>query len=96
MTLGGPSTFVRRLQYFHSSGLLYIGDEQGFLMVYLYHYAGRPGLSAKQAHYYIPSQFNTSINGIPGNDDSGAMGTFAALWVAYWRQSLSALRVGNS
>ncbi|KAF2096351.1 alpha-1,2-mannosidase [Rhizodiscina lignyota] len=78
-TLGGPSTFTKRLQYFHDSGLLYIGDEQGFLMVFLYHYAGRPGLSSKQAHFYIPSQFNTSITGIPGNDDSGAMGSFASL-----------------
>jgi putative alpha-1,2-mannosidase len=78
-TLGGPSTFVKRLDYFHESGLLYIGDEQGFLDVFLYHYAGRPAKSAERAHFYIPSQFNSSVNGIPGNDDSGAMGSFAAL-----------------
>ncbi|KAI9727482.1 MAG: hypothetical protein M1828_006424 [Chrysothrix sp. TS-e1954] len=77
--LGGPSTFVPRLNYLHDSGLLYIGDEQAFLPVYLYHYAGRPGLSANRSHSYIPSQFNTSLAGIPGNDDSGAMGSFAAL-----------------
>jgi putative alpha-1,2-mannosidase len=78
-TLGGPATFTRRLQFLHDSGLLYIGDEQAFLMVYLFHYSGRPGLSSKQVHFYIPSQFNDTINGIPGNDDSGAMGSFAAL-----------------
>ncbi|KAF2734321.1 alpha-1,2-mannosidase-like protein [Polyplosphaeria fusca] len=78
-TLGGADSFVKRLDYFHESGLLYIGDEQGFLMVYLYHYAGRPALSAERAHFYIPSQFNDTINGIPGNDDSGAMGSFEAL-----------------
>lgn len=78
-TLGGPTSFVNRLDYFHTSGLLYIGDEQGFLPVYLYHYAGRPGKSAERIHYYVPSQFNTSSNGIPGNDDSGAMGSFVAL-----------------
>ena len=78
-TLGGPATFVKRLDYFHESGLLYIGDEQGFLDVFLYHYAGRPAKSAERAHFYIPSQFNSSVNGIPGNDDSGAMGSFAAL-----------------
>ncbi|OQO05289.1 hypothetical protein B0A48_09056 [Cryoendolithus antarcticus] len=77
--LGGPDTFVKRLDYFHTSGLLYIGDEQGFLNVFLYHYAGRPGKSAERAHYYIPSQFNDTLAGIPGNDDSGAMGSFAAL-----------------
>nr|OQO21230.1 hypothetical protein B0A51_09314 [Rachicladosporium sp. CCFEE 5018] len=77
--LGGPDTSVKRLDYFHTSGLLYIGDEQGFLNVFLYHYAGRPGKSAERAHYYIPSQFNDTLAGIPGNDDSGAMGSFAAL-----------------
>lgn len=78
-TLGGRDTFIDRLTYFHDSGLLYIGDEQSFLTVNLFHYGGRPALSTKQTHAYIPSQFNTSINGIPGNDDSGAMGSFSTL-----------------
>ncbi|KAH9892407.1 alpha-1,2-mannosidase, putative subfamily [Xylariomycetidae sp. FL2044] len=78
-TLGGPDTFVSRLDYLHESGLLYVGDEQAFLTVYQYHYAGRPGKSAERIHYYIPSQFNTTTAGIPGNDDSGAMGSFVAL-----------------
>lgn len=78
-TLGGSDTFVRRLDYLHESGLLYIGDEQAFLPVFLYHYAGRPGLSANRSHSYIPSQFNTTLAGIAGNDDSGAMGSFIAL-----------------
>lgn len=78
--LGGPDAFTQRLRFFHDTpGLNYIGDEQAFLLVYLFHYAGRPGLSSYYRHVYIPSQFNDSINGIPGNDDSGAMGSFAAL-----------------
>lgn len=80
ITLGGPEAFVDRLQYFHDTpGLNYIGDEQAFLMLYLFHYAGRPGLSSYYRHFYIPSQFNDTVNGIPGNDDSGAMGSFVAL-----------------
>jgi putative alpha-1,2-mannosidase len=78
-TLGGPSSFVSRLDFLHESGLLYMGDEQAFLNVFLYHYAGRPALSAARAHSYIPSQFNNTDNGIPGNDDSGAMGSFVTL-----------------
>lgn len=78
-TMGGPDTFTRRLDFLHESGLLYMGDEQAFLKVFLYHYAGRPGLSAKRARSYIPSQFNDTLGGIPGNDDSGAMGSFQAL-----------------
>ncbi|OCK85358.1 glycoside hydrolase family 92 protein [Lepidopterella palustris CBS 459.81] len=76
--LGGPDRFVTRLDYFHSSGLADIGNEPVFLTVFNYHYAGRPGLSAKRAHSYIPSAFNASTSGIPGNDDSGAMGAFTA------------------
>lgn len=79
-TLGGDDRFVARLNYLHETpDLLYVGDEQSFLTIYLYHYAGRPGLSAQRIHTYIPSQFNTTVVGIPGNDDSGAMGSFAAL-----------------
>ncbi|PGH13501.1 hypothetical protein AJ79_03631 [Helicocarpus griseus UAMH5409] len=78
-TLGGADAFTSRLDFLHESGLLYIGNEQAFLPVYQYHYAGRPALSAKRAHSYIPSHFNASLNGIPGNDDSGGMGSFLAL-----------------
>ncbi|KAH7379775.1 glycoside hydrolase family 92 protein [Cadophora sp. MPI-SDFR-AT-0126] len=78
-TLGGPGEFSRRLSYLHTSGLLYIGDEQAFLPVFQFHYAGRPGLSAYFSHFYIPSQFNDTLSGIAGNDDSGAMGSFTTL-----------------
>ncbi|KAM4065246.1 glycosyl hydrolase family 92 protein [Hirsutella rhossiliensis] len=78
--LGGPGTFVRRLEYFHNTpGLFYLGDEQSYLLLFLFHYAGRPGLSAQYVHKYIPSAYNDTLNGIPGNDDSGAMGSFVAL-----------------
>lgn len=78
-TLGGHDRFVERLNWLHESGILYVGDEQSFLNLYLYHYAGRPALSSKRAHQYIPSLFNDTLVGIPGNDDSGAMGSFQAL-----------------
>ncbi|RYO84355.1 hypothetical protein DL764_009345 [Monosporascus ibericus] len=79
-TLGGPDEFVRRLEFMHNTpGLLYIGNEQSYLLVFIFHYAGRPGLSAQYAHKYIPGSFNDTVNGIPGNDDSGAMGSFTAL-----------------
>ena len=93
--LGGEETFLRRLDFFHTSGLADIGNEPVFLTVYMPHYAGRPGLSAKRAHSCeshqlmlvvsechltnlldIPSRFNASHAGLPGNDDSGAMASF--------------------
>lgn len=79
-TLGGTDTFVKRLQFMHDTeGLLYVGNEQSYLLFFLFHFAGHPGLSAKYAHKHIPSSFNDTLNGIPGNDDSGAMGSFTAL-----------------
>ncbi|KAL2127986.1 hypothetical protein VTI74DRAFT_9876 [Chaetomium olivicolor] len=74
--MGGADEFVKRLTYFHTSGISYMGNEQGFLPVYQFHYAGRPGLSSFFTHEYIPSLFNASVNGIPGNDDC-AMGAFS-------------------
>lgn len=75
---GGPSNFVKRLNYLHDQGITYIGNEPAFLTVFQYHYAGRPGLSAKRSHFYIPKFFDTTPDGLPGNDDSGAMGSFVA------------------
>ncbi|KAI0179810.1 glycoside hydrolase family 92 protein [Hypoxylon sp. FL1284] len=75
---GGPSQFVDRLDFLHDSNITYIGNEPAFLTVFQYHYAGRPALSAKRAHFYIPRFFDTTPEGLPGNDDSGAMGSFVA------------------
>ncbi|KAI1336984.1 glycoside hydrolase family 92 protein [Xylariaceae sp. FL0016] len=75
--LGGKERFTERLEYFHTSGINYMGNEPNFLSTFQFHYSGRPGLSSYWLHQYIPSQFNSSINGIPGNDDC-AMGAFSA------------------
>lgn len=76
--LGGPETFVKRLEYLHDQNITYIGNEPSFLTVYQYHYAGRPALSAKRAHFYVPAFFSPTNAGLPGNDDSGTMGAFLA------------------
>lgn len=77
-SLGGPASFVKRLDYIHDQNITVIGNEPCFLTVFQYHYAGRPALSAKRAHYYVPRAFNPTAGGLPGNDDSGAMGSFLA------------------
>jgi len=76
--LGGPEEFVRRLDYIHDQNITTISNEPSFLTVYQYHYAGRPALSAKRSHFYIPRYFSDTRGGLPGNDDSGAMGSFLA------------------
>ncbi|TPX18842.1 uncharacterized protein E0L32_011457 [Thyridium curvatum] len=74
--MGGDASFISRLDFFHTSGLADISNEPVFLTVYLYHWPGRPGLSTKRIHTYVPAGFNTTNGGLPGNDDSGAMGSF--------------------
>ncbi|KAF2834161.1 glycoside hydrolase family 92 protein [Patellaria atrata CBS 101060] len=76
--LGGPESFVKRLDFMFTSGLLYIGNEVSFLSLFLYHYVGRPGRSTYRVHQFIPAQFTATWGGLPGNDDSGAMGSFQA------------------
>jgi len=77
---GGPAEFISRLDYLHDKSVGDISNEPAFLTIFQYHYAGRPGLSAKRSHFYIGegSRFTDEKDGVPGNDDSGAMGSFAA------------------
>ncbi|KAL4886575.1 glycosyl hydrolase family 92-domain-containing protein [Aspergillus karnatakaensis] len=77
--LGGQIEFTRRLDFLHDQNITYIGNEPSFLTVFQYHYAGRPGKSTARAHFYIPRFFNPTPAGLPGNDDSGAMGSFVAM-----------------
>lgn len=75
---GGPAAFIERLNFLHDQEITYIGNEPAFLTVFQYHYAGRPALSALRSHFYVPTFFAPTDAGLPGNDDSGAMGSFVA------------------
>ncbi|KAH8697079.1 glycosyl hydrolase family 92-domain-containing protein [Talaromyces proteolyticus] len=68
--------FTDRLSFLHFSNLVNIGDHQAFPPVYQFHYTGRPGLSTQRARAHIDTSFNGTISGIPGDEDSGAMGSF--------------------
>lgn len=43
-------------------------DEPSQQMPFMYHYANRPGLSTQRSRQVIAEFFNTSVNGLPGND----------------------------
>lgn len=75
--MGGSSTFVKRLDQFFAKRFHDIGDEPGFLPCWLYNYAGQPSKTVDRVRLIMSKNFNESLNGIPGNDDSGAMGAFA-------------------
>lgn len=74
--LGGPDSFISRIQYLNDSGILDISNEPSFLVPFLPHYASRPYLSSVYVHDIINRFFNDSTTGLPGNDDSGTMSAF--------------------
>ncbi|KAJ7656500.1 alpha-1,2-mannosidase, putative subfamily [Mycena polygramma] len=75
-TVGGPATFSSRLDAFFADGFHDIGDEPGFLPTYLYNYIGQPTKTVDRVDAVLTQYYNTSLNGLPGNDDSGAMGAY--------------------
>ncbi|KAJ7464473.1 alpha-1,2-mannosidase, putative subfamily [Mycena latifolia] len=74
--MGGPATFSSRLDAFFADGFHDIGDEPGFLPTYLYNYVGQPTKTVDRVDAILTQFYNTSLNGLPGNDDSGAMGAY--------------------
>ena len=76
---GGPQTFVRRLDAFFDVPFRYdVGNEPGFLAPYLYIWAGRPDRTAERVRQIIAKSYHAGPNGLPGNDDSGAMSSWYA------------------
>ncbi|KAF9028902.1 hypothetical protein BDZ89DRAFT_1065801 [Hymenopellis radicata] len=71
--MGGNATFIDRVNHYFSKGYFLAGNEPSFAMPWIYHYAGRPDLSALRVREVVLDNFGTGINGLPGNDDSGAM-----------------------
>jgi predicted alpha-1,2-mannosidase len=72
--MGGPETFARRLDYGMKNRLIDFGNEPAFLAPQMFHYAGRPDLSAQWIRSVTGNLF--SLRGYPGDDDSGAMSSY--------------------
>ncbi|KAF4613241.1 hypothetical protein D9613_010771 [Agrocybe pediades] len=79
---GGIQSFITRLDFIFNQSYFDSTDEPSQQMPFMYHYANRPGLSTQRSRQVIAQFFNTSTNGLPGNDDSGAMGSYAAFYLA--------------
>ncbi|KAI0055360.1 glycoside hydrolase family 92 protein [Artomyces pyxidatus] len=83
---GGAQNFIERLDFIIDNGYFDVTDEPGQQIPFMYHYAGRPGLSTQRSRQAIAQFFNTSTNGLPGNDGTGfvigAMGSYAFFYLA--------------
>jgi predicted alpha-1,2-mannosidase len=78
---GGASAFRKRLDLFFATGeqgryRYDVGNEPGFLSPYLYNWIGDQSSTAKTIRAILPASYHTGLGGLPGNDDSGAMGSF--------------------
>ncbi|KAL1747392.1 glycoside hydrolase family 92 protein [Schizophyllum fasciatum] len=71
--MGGSDSFISRLDRYFDGGYFLPGNEPSFETAWLYHYANRPDLSARRVRQIVYENFGTGVEGIPGNDDSGAM-----------------------
>lgn len=81
---GGDSAFRCRLDTFFDEGHYNVGNEPSFLTPYLYSYIGRSDLSSRRVAEIVHRCFSDKADGLPGNDDSGAMSAWL-LWAMLGR-----------
>ncbi len=75
---GGKEGFKRRLDQLFGNGWCDVGNEPSFLTSCLYHWIGRPDLTSDIVARLIDNDFSDGADGLPGNDDSGAMSSWLA------------------
>lgn len=77
--MGGPEKYTKRLQFALKNQLVNLSNEPTFLAPFSFIYSGRPDLTA----YWVRENLKEyTIDGFPGDEDSGAMGSwyvFAAM-----------------
>jgi predicted alpha-1,2-mannosidase len=70
---GGSEAFLKRLDTFFDNGYYNVGNEPSFLTPCLYHWIGKPEMSSRRIVEIVNKNYSDARDGIPGNDDSGAM-----------------------
>ncbi len=73
---GGPEAFEARLDKFFDKGYFNVNNEPSFLSPCLYHWIGRPDKSGQRILDIIRENYSDAPDGLPGNDDSGAMSSW--------------------
>ncbi|KAI9068178.1 glycoside hydrolase family 92 protein [Trametes sanguinea] len=79
---GGPEKFVARLDFIFDGNYFDSTDEPSQQIPFMYHYANKPGHSTQRSRQVLAQHFSTATNGLPGNDDSGAMASYVAFFLA--------------
>lgn len=81
---GGPEAFRKRLDLFFERQRYNVGNEPSFLTPCLYHWIGRPDLTSDRVRQIVDKCYSDQPDGLPGNDDSGAMSS----WLAFHQLGL--------
>jgi len=81
--MGGDAVAIQRLDAHFSkvnsgptSPYFYIGNEPSFHTPWLYNYTNMPSRTQYQVRRIMDQSFTTNVNGLPGNDDLGAMSSW--------------------
>ena len=81
---GGADAFRKRLDLFFERQRYSVGNEPSFLTPCLYHWIGRPDLTSDRVRQIVTKNYTDQPDGLPGNDDSGAMSS----WLAFHMMGL--------
>ncbi|KAI0658157.1 glycoside hydrolase family 92 protein [Cubamyces menziesii] len=79
---GGADKFVSRLDFIFDQNYFDSTDEPSQQIPFMYHYANKPGHSTQRSRQVLAEHFSTATNGLPGNDDSGAMASYVVFFLA--------------
>ena len=75
---GGAEAFRKRLDLFFERKRYNVGNEPSFLTPCLYHWIDHPDLTSDRVRQIISDNYTDLPDGLPGNDDSGAMSSWLA------------------
>ena len=75
---GGPEAFEARLDTFFARKYYNVANEPSFLTPLLYHWTGKPEKSTALIRRIVEENFSDQPDGLPGNDDGGAMSSWLA------------------
>ncbi len=75
--MGGREKFIERLEHALEQDLIDYANEPAFLAIRAFHYALRPDLSSQWTRHILTTRYTE--RGYPGNEDSGAMGSWYVL-----------------
>jgi predicted alpha-1,2-mannosidase len=71
--VGGPSSFIAKLDGLFASGNYDHGNEPSHHIAYLYDDAGAPAKTQMHVHRIMSTLYRNSTDGLAGNDDAGQM-----------------------